>query len=132
MHPNSKLKDGNMDTKKELVILLTKGIESELSSVALVIACGGITAGQKVALFLTASGVDLVRKRAADLARINPLDPLATLLTDFQARGGEIWACPPCVKSRGYTAEDLIDGVEIVGASKMHVAIMNGAGTLSF
>jgi hypothetical protein len=36
------------NTTDKLVVLLTKGIESELSSVALTIANGGITAGLKV------------------------------------------------------------------------------------
>jgi predicted peroxiredoxin len=118
--------------EKELVVVVTRGIDSELSSVALVIALGGMTAGQKVSLFLASAGVDLVRRRGAGLTHVPPLDPLAAMIADFQSRGGEIWACPPCVKTRGYGAEDLLDGVEIVGASKMHAAIMAGAGTLTF
>ena len=50
---------------------------------------------------------------------------------DFQARGGVIWACPPCVKARGYGPEDLLDGVAIQGASAMHAEIKAGAATLS-
>lgn len=121
-----------MTDQKQLVVLVTRGIDSELSSVALVIACGGITAGMKVSLFLTSTAIDLVRKRGAAMTHVQPLDPLMNMVTDFLARGGEIWACPPCVKARGYEQADLIDGVEIVGASKMHAAIIRGAGTLSF
>jgi len=117
---------------RELVILMTKGTDHELSSVAFTIACGGITSGLKVYAFLTSSAVDLVRKRAVDMTHVPPLDPLKALMADFQKRGGTIWACPPCTKARGYTAEDFIDGVEIVGASKMHERILAGAGTLSF
>jgi predicted peroxiredoxin len=47
-------------------------------------------------------------------------------------RGGTIWACPPCVKSRGYTQEDFIEGVTIVGASVMHARLLAGASSLSF
>jgi hypothetical protein len=36
----------------------------------------------------TDHGVDLVRKRAADTTQVNPLDPLAKLINDFMARGG--------------------------------------------
>jgi predicted peroxiredoxin len=43
-----------------------------------------------------------------------------------------IWACPPCVQSRGYQQADLLDGVTIVGASAMHAEIKQGAATLSF
>ncbi len=121
-----------MSETKELVVLMTKGIDHELSSVAFTIANGGITSGFKVYAFLTSSAVDIVRKRGADVTHVQPLDSLKALIADFQKRGGTIWACPPCVKARGYTQEDFIDGVEIVGASKMHERLMAGAASLSF
>ncbi len=116
----------------ELVVLMTRGADHELSSVAFTIACGGITAGLKVYAFLTSASVDLVRRRALALTHVPPLDPLKALVDDFMARGGTVWACPPCVKARGYTQDDLIDGVVITGASAMHERIMAGAATLSF
>jgi predicted peroxiredoxin len=117
---------------RELVVLLTRGTDHELSSVAFTIACGGITAGLKVYAFLTSAAVDLVRRRAVDLTHVPPLDPLKALMNDFMARGGTIWACPPCVKSRGYVQEDLIDGVIIMGASALHERLKAGAASLSF
>jgi predicted peroxiredoxin len=117
---------------KELVVLMTKGADHELSSVAFTIANGGITAGLKVYAFLTSASVDLVRKRAADVPHVPPLDPLKALIDDFLRRGGTIWACPPCVTARGYTQDDLIDGVKIQGASAMHERLMAGAASLSF
>ena len=112
--------------------LMTKGADHELSSVAFTIANGGMTAGLKVYAFLTSSAVDLVRKRAVDVTHVQPLDPLKALIDDFLRRGGTIWACPPCVKARGYTQEDFIEGVVIQGASAMHERIKAGAATLSF
>ncbi len=116
----------------ELVILMSKGIDSEMSSVAFTIANGGITSGLKVYAFLTSAAVDLVRKRGTDLTHVAPLDPLKALIDDFVARGGTLWVCPPCAKTRGYTNEDLIEGVRIVGASVMHERLLAGAATLSF
>jgi predicted peroxiredoxin len=120
------------DSPRELVVLMTKGADHELSSVAFTIANGGITAGLKVYAFLTSSAVDLVRRRAITLTHVLPLDPLKVLVDDFVRRGGTIWACPPCVKSRGYVQEDFIEGVKIVGGSAMHERLMGGAATLSF
>lgn len=120
------------EPSKELVVLMTRGADHELSSVAFTIANGGITAGFKVYVFLTSAAVDLVRKRAVELAQVAPLDPLKKLIDDFVQRGGTVWACPPCVKSRGYTQEDFIEGVVIVGASAMHERLMAGASSLSF
>lgn len=116
----------------KLVILLTKGIDSEISSVAFTIANGGLTAGLKVSMFLTSTAIDLVRRGGQKLTQVAPLQPLAGLIEDFQKRGGTIWACPPCVQSRGYQQADLLDGVVITGASAMHAEIKQGAATLSF
>jgi predicted peroxiredoxin len=116
----------------KLVILVTKGIDSELSSVAFTIANGGLTSGLKVSMFLTSTAIDLVRRGGQKLTHVAPLQPIAASIEDFQKRGGTIWACPPCVESRGYTQEDLLPGVVIAGASAMHAEIKNGAATLSF
>ncbi|MGH6897392.1 MAG: DsrE family protein [Geminicoccaceae bacterium] len=120
------------ESTRELVVVVTHGIDHELSSVAFTIVNGGITAGLQVAVFLTSAAVDLVRKGAFDHAVVHPLEPLASLVKDFLARGGRLWACAPCVNARGYEQSDLIDGVEITGSSKMHESIKAGAATLSF
>lgn len=120
------------DTARELVVVMTHGADHELSSVAFTIANGGITAGLNVSVFLTSAAVDVVRKRAIEMTHVSPLEPLASLIRDFLARGGTLWACTPCVKARGYEEKDLIDGVIITGASAMHERIKAGAATLSF
>ena len=119
-------------SQRELVVLVTRGTDHELSSVAFTIACGAITSGMKVYAFLVSSGVDLVRRRAVDITHVPPLDPLKALIEDFLARGGTIWACPPCAKARGYTQDDLMPGVTIQGASAMHERLKAGAASLSF
>ena len=116
----------------KLVILMTKGIDSELSSVAFTIANGGITAGLKVSVFLTSAAVDIVRRGGQRLTHVSPLDPLTKSIEDFQKRGGVVWACTPCVQSRGYQQSDLLEGVTITGASVVHAQIKEGAATLSF
>jgi len=117
---------------RDLVVMITHGIDHELSSAGLTIALGGLTAGLKVSIFLTSAGVDIVRRGASDLTHVKPLEPLADMLRDFLVRGGTLWACTPCVKSRGYVQENLLDGVIITGASVMHEKIKRGAATLSF
>jgi predicted peroxiredoxin len=120
------------DNKRDLVVVMTHGADHELSSVAFTIANGGVTAGLRVSIFLTSAAIDLVRKRSIDMTQVAPLEPLATLVKDFLARGGQLWACTPCVKARGYEQQDLVDGVVITGASVMHEKIKAGAATLSF
>lgn len=121
-----------MAETRNLVVVIKHGTDHELSSVGFTIANGGMTAGLKVSIFLTSSGVDLVRKKALDTTHHPPLDSLKALVEDFIKRGGTLWACTPCVKARGYEQNDLIEGVIITGASVMHEQIKNGAATLSF
>ena len=61
-----------------------------------------------------------------------PLEPLAKSIDDFQKRGGVIWACTPCVQSRGYQQSDLLEGVVITGASVLHEKVKESAALLSF
>lgn len=66
------------------------------------------------------------------MTHMQPLEELQAMIKDFLARGGTLWACTPCVKARGYTEDDLIEGTVITGASPMHALIAEGAATLSF
>jgi predicted peroxiredoxin len=118
--------------RRQLVVFVSKGTDSEVSSVAFTIANGGITAGLNVSMFLTSAGVDLVRKRSADTTQVHPLKPLKALIEDFLKRGGKIWACTPCVKARGYEQADLVDGVVISGANVTHERLKAGAATICF
>src|SRR5579864_7430618 len=95
---------------RNLVVVVTRGIDHELSSVAFTIANGGLSAGLSVSIFLSSAGIDLARKRTIDMTQVRPLEPLADLVKGFIARGGTIWACTPCVQSRGYTQDDLLEG----------------------
>jgi predicted peroxiredoxin len=117
---------------KDLIIVMTKGINDEVSSVALTLANGAMTAGKTVGLFLTSAAIDLVRRNGIDHTHVQPMEPLKNLLDAFLERGGDIWACPPCTKARGYDEASLIDGVVISGASVIFERIRNGAATLTF
>ena len=118
--------------QKDLIIVMTKGINDELSSVGLTIANGALTANMKVGIFLTSAAIDLVRRNGVDHTHVHPMEQLKELLHDFINRGGDIWACPPCTNARGYDQSCLIEGVEIQGASVIFERIKSGAATLSF
>jgi len=122
-----------MEEKKKLVVLITCGMDDERSSVAWSIANGGINSGLDVTVFLASSAVDWVRKGAADQARLNPLDPsMKELIQNIREKGSAILVCPPCAKVRGYSQDDLLEGVILTGSGAMHELIAQGAATLSF
>lgn len=121
------------DTKKHLVVVIACGLEDEKMSVAWSISNGALNSGLEVTVFLTSSAIDCVRKGAADNVHLNPFDPtLGEMINNLRSRGGKILACPPCVKVRGYTENDLLDGVVITGSAAIHELIKAGAATLSF
>lgn len=122
-----------MSEKKKLVIVISRGLDDERSSVAWSIANGGINSGLDVTIFLVSSGVDWVRKGAAKHVHLNPLDPtMQEMIQKVVDSGCTIGVCPPCAKVRGYAAEDLVEGVTIVGSSAIHEPIKEGAATLTF
>ena len=121
-----------MTEKKKLVVMITRGFDDERASVGWSVANAGVASGLDVTVFLASSGVDWVRKGAAELARLNPLDPpMKDMIQNILTSGGDILVCPPCAGVRGFTESDLIDGVTVTGASAMHELIRAGAATLS-
>lgn len=122
-----------MSTNQKLVVIITNGVDNERSSVGWSIANGGINSGLDVSIFLVSSGVDWVRKGAANAARPNPLDPpIKDMMQKVIDNGCRIGVCPPCAKVRGYSEEDLIDGIEIVGSGFIHETIKAGGTALTF
>jgi len=122
-----------MTTPNRLVIVLTRGPDDERSSVAWSIANAAIASDMELTMFLAASGVDWVRRGAAELARPNPLDPtIGEMIENVLASGGRILVCPPCAKVRGYGEDHLIEGAVIAGAPSMLETVARGASTLSF
>lgn len=122
-----------MSDKKKLVVIVTNGLDNERSSVAWSVANGGVASGMEVHMFLVSSGVDWVRKGAADVARLNPLDPpIMEMIQRVTDNGGRIMVCPPCAQMRGYDQEHLLDGVELAGSVSMLAHVAEGAAALTF
>jgi len=122
-----------MSDKQKMVVVVTRGVDDERSSVAWSVANGAIGVGFEVTMFLVSSGVDWVRKGAADRARPNPLDPpISDMMQTVMENGGRILVCPPCAGVRGYQQDDLIEGVTLAGSASMHALVKEGAATLSF
>jgi len=122
-----------MAENKKLVIVITRGFDDERSSVGWSIANAGIASDMEVTVFLAAAGVDWVRKGGADAARLNPLDPpMKEMIGNLMSNGGKVLVCPPCAKVRGYSEDDLLEGVTVAGAPAMLEVVKQGASTLSF
>ena len=122
-----------MEKNRKLVVVITHGLDDERASVAWSITNGGINAGLDVTVFLASSGVDWVRKGAADHVHLNPLDPsMKDMIQKVMDSGSAICVCPPCARVRGYANEDMLDGIQIVGSMAIHDRIKEGAAVLTF
>ena len=122
-----------MSESKKLVVIVTRGCDDERSSVAWSVANGGIASGYEGTMFLVSAGANWGRKRAADNARLNPLDPPAKeMIQNVIDNGGSIMVCPPCAKVRGYEQEDLIEGAVLAGSTAMLGVVSEGAKTVTF
>lgn len=122
-----------MSDKKKLVVLITRGLDDERASVAWSVANGAINSDLDVTIFLTSAAVDWVRKGAADKVHLNPFDPsMLEMINKVRDNGCPILVCPPCAEVRGYSQDDLLDGVIITGSGAMHELIKQGAATLCF
>lgn len=121
-----------MSTKKKVVVLISYGLDDERASVAWSIANGGIKSGMDVSIFLVSSGVDWVRKGAANNVHLNPKDPTMKQMIDAVVNNkSRIMVCPPCAEVRGYSVDNLIEGVELIGSSALHQLIVEGAEVIS-
>ncbi|MGD8339524.1 MAG: DsrE family protein [Gammaproteobacteria bacterium] len=122
-----------MSKNREIVIVNSRGLDDERSSVAWSVANAAVASDMAVTVFLVAAGADWARKGAADVARPNPLDPpIAEMIGNVLASGGRILVCPPCAKVRGYNEETLIEGATLAGAPAMLEVVNRGAATVSF
>ena len=122
-----------MSDSKKIVIVNSRGLDDERSSVAWSIANTATASGMEVTVFLVSAGVDWARKGAADAAQLNPLDPkMSEMIDNVVDAGGQILVCPPCAKVRGYDEDCLINGAVLAGAPALLERMVGGADTLSF
>jgi predicted peroxiredoxin len=128
---NTTSDDRTSGVTDKTIVFLSRSIDDERSTVAWTLANAGVANGQDVTVFAVSSGVDVLRKGAADTVQMNPHDPsMKELIGKFMASGGTVWACPPCSALRGYTEDQFIDGVRITGAGPVFELIANGAATI--
>jgi predicted peroxiredoxin len=104
----------------------------ERATLAFVVGNAALSSGQEATLLLTVDGVWVATKDYAAGLQADGFAPLADVVQQFVKNGGVVWVCGACAKPRAITAEQLIEGAQIVGAATAVEAMVNGAQTLSF
>ncbi|HSR20169.1 MAG TPA: DsrE family protein [Anaerolineales bacterium] len=117
----------------KILIHTTHGKENiERASLAFVVANAGLSAGQDATMLLTIDAVWLATRHGADRLQADGFAPIAETMANFIRNGGHLWVCGACMKPRNITAEQLIEGAQVVGAATAVEAMVGGANTLSF
>lgn len=118
---------------KQILIHNTNGKDDvERASLAFVVANVARSSNQAATVLLTIDGVWVATKGYTDGLQANGFAPLGELVQQFVENGGQLWVCGACAKPRTITADDLINGAELIGAATAVEALANGAQTLSF
>lgn len=116
-----------------IVLQGTHGSENvEKANLPFIIGNVAASADQDVAVFLTSDAVWLATHGFADGLEFGGHPPVGTLLASFVANGGKVWVCGACTGPRDISADDLVEGAEIVTAANVIEELVNGAKTLGF
>lgn len=98
----------------------------------LIIGSSAIASGDDVILFVTPGGSPGLVKGALEKMEGKGLPDMMELLEGFQLLGGRILMCELAFEAKGFTEEDLREGVEIVGATTFINEAKDATLTFSF
>lgn len=121
-----------MGTGKFCVTIAHAKDDTDKATVGFVIANAAVGSAQDTMVFLSAEGAHLAAKGYADDIHEEGFAPIKELIENFVAAGGHLYVCAPCAKKRGYAAEDLIEGAQIVGGAKLVEFLADGTPSVSY
>lgn len=122
-----------MAVQEKLVIMVTHGPEEpELATIPFAMAGAAVASDVDVVLGFQGDGCLLVKKGVAETVAAPEFAPLGPLLETIQELGGKLLVCSPCVKSRGLSEDDLVEGAEIVAAARFVAEVTTATNSLVY
>jgi predicted peroxiredoxin len=117
----------------KLLIHSSHGKEDpERATLPFIVGNNAAIAGEEVKVMLTIEGVWVATEGGAEGIHREGLPPLAEIVKEYVANGGEVWACQSCTKPRGITDDDLVDGARVAAAMQAVEFLSKGAASLTF
>lgn len=118
----------------KLFIMVTHGPEApERATIPFVMATTAQASEVEVLMGFQAEGVALVKKGAADDVCAPGFPPLKDLLATYIEEGGKMYACGPCIKSRGISPDtDFVDGAKVVNAATFVKEVTEATTVLTY
>ena len=120
------------DTEKLVFMVLHGPSHPEHATIPFVMAGAALASDVEVVLGFQADGVELVRKGGADAVEAPGFPPLKKLMDDVRELGGKLLVCGPCIKSREISADDLVEGAEVVAAGRFVAEITSATNSLVY
>ncbi|MGD9310719.1 MAG: DsrE family protein [Desulfosarcina sp.] len=114
-----------MSEKEEKILYLsTHGDENiDKASIPFVLANGALSMDVNATIILQANAVVFAKKGFVETVPAGGgFPPMQKLLSDFTEFGGTLQVCGPCIKERGITPDDLIDGATVTAAGQVNIA----------
>jgi predicted peroxiredoxin len=108
----------NTTEKKGYIFSITHfDNDPDRTAVPLVLANNALAMGHDVLIWVTLEAVQLARKDAAKGLQPKSFPAIEDLLKNFQESGGKIGVCPPCARTHGVTADNLVENATWMGAA---------------
>ena len=120
-------------SKKFCVAIANSRKDPDKVTVGFVVANAALGSEKETMVFLSTDGVwAAVKGEAEKLAVGEPFAPLKDLMEKFVKGGGRILVCTPCLKFRGISTDQLIEGASAAGGAALVEFLSDGAGSVSY
>jgi uncharacterized protein len=102
-------------------------------TVGFVVANAAVGSEKETMVFLSTDGVwAAVQGEAGKINEGPPFAPLKDLIDKFQAGGGSILVCAPCLKKRNIEEGQLIPGAKVAGGAALVEFLSDGAPCVAY
>ncbi len=122
-----------MADNEKLVIMVTHGPdEPELATIPFVMAGAALASDVDVVMGFQGEGCLLMKQGVAEAIEVPEFTPVRELLKTIREFGGKLLVCSPCLKNRGLTQADLVEGAEIVAAGRFVAEVTSATNSLVY
>ena len=107
--------------------------DGDKATLGFVVANAAQSSEKETLVFLSSDGVYCaVPEEMAEINEGGPFAPLKDLVEKFIKAGGKIYVCTPCMKKRGITENDLIEGATPAGGAALVEWLSNGSPSVAY
>ncbi len=121
------------DQKQKFLYILTgAGDRAEDAIIGFTLANVALSMENDVVIILLGDASLLAKKGYAETVHADERLPLNTLMDSFLSDGGKVIYCGPCIKARGLSGEDMVEGTLDGSAISVHEEISEADKIISF